>query len=237
MTMTEQSNITVFEPRTPLVAPTPADLISQAVAKGAGIDVLKELMELQERHDRNQARKAFDAAIAEAKANMPVIAKNRAGHNTRYADMAAVAATVDPVLGPLGLSYRFRTRQDDRIHVTCILSHKAGHYEENTLSGPADTTGSKNAIQAIGSTLTYLYRYSLFGALGLASAVADDDDGKAAGNGASIEALQQKIVEVGADIAKVCKTYEVEKLEDIPPAQISEVIRALDAWARKQAKK
>ena len=81
-----------------------------------------------------------------------------------------------------GLSYRFRTIQDGAIKVTCILSHKSGHSEENTLSGPADASGSKNAIQAIGSTLTYLQRYTLTQALGLAAS--DDDDGRSA------EALQ-----------------------------------------------
>ena len=86
---------------------------------------------------------------------------------------------VDPIITSHGLSYRFRTQQNDKINVTCILSHKAGHYEETTLSGPADATGSKNAIQAIGSTLTYLQRYSLVQALGLAAA--NDDDGKSSG--------------------------------------------------------
>ena len=37
----------------------------------------------------------------------------------------------------------------------------------------ADKTGSKNAVQAIGSTVTYLQRYTLIGALGITTA--DDD--------------------------------------------------------------
>src|SRR5690606_13579685 len=53
------------------------------------------------------------------------------------------------------------------------------HSEENSLAGPADNSGSKNAIQAIGSTLTYLQRYTLIQALGLAAA--DDDDGRSHG--------------------------------------------------------
>lgn len=42
-----------------------------------------------------------------------------------------------------------------RLAGTCILSHRDGYSDENTLSEPADNTGSKNAIQAVGSTLTY----------------------------------------------------------------------------------
>ena len=44
--------------------------------------------------------------------------------------------------------------------------------------GTPDNSGSKNSIQAIGSTTTYLQRYTLFSILGLAAG--EDDDGSAA---------------------------------------------------------
>lgn len=160
------------------VAMTPVDMLSLAVERGASIETLEKLMGLRERYEASQARKAFDEAVAAAKAEIPTIAKNRTGHNDkRYADFAAIASVVDPIISRFGLSYRFRTTQTDRINVTCILSHKDGHSEETTLSGPADATGNKNAIQAIGSTLTYLQRYTLVQALGLAASE-DDDGGK-----------------------------------------------------------
>jgi hypothetical protein len=175
-------------------------------------------MSLQERWEKNQARKEFDAAIAEAKKKIKPVLKNRAGHNTRYADFAAVAAAVDPALSEVGLSYRFRTSQDERIHVTCILSHRAGHSEENTIAGPADTSGSKNAIQAIGSTLTYLQRYSLMQAVGLAATI--DDDARTADTGEllaaeQVEEMRSEIIERGVDLAKFLRWVKVEKIEDI----------------------
>src|SRR6185312_8762594 len=103
----------------------------------------EKLMGLQERWEANQARKSFDEAMAAAKAEIPAIARNRSGHNSKkYADFAAIAAVVDPILSRHGLSYRFRSAQDERINVTCVLSHKAGHSEETTLAAPADTTGN-----------------------------------------------------------------------------------------------
>lgn len=160
------------------VAMTPVDMLSLAVERGASIETLEKLMGLRERYEASQARKAFDEAVADAKAGIQPVLKNREGHNgKRYADFAAIARTVDPIISEFGLSYRFRTTQTDRINVTCILSHKDGHSEETTLSGPPDASGSKNAIQAIGSTLTYLQRYTLVQALGLAASE-DDDGGK-----------------------------------------------------------
>lgn len=170
-------------------AMTPVDMLSLAVERGASIETLEKLMGLRERYEASQARKAFDEAVADAKAGIQPVLKNREGHNgKRYADFAAIAKAIDPIISQFGLSYRFRTTQTDRISVTCVLSHKDGHSEETTLSGPPDASGSKNAIQAIGSTLTYLQRYTLVQALGLAASE-DDDGGKA---GVTVETITEE---------------------------------------------
>lgn len=176
LTATIEGNAVTMHERSPI---TPMEMLNTALTRGADVAVLERLMGLQERYEANQARKAFDAAIADAKGEIGPIMRNATGHNEkRYADFAAIARTVDPILAKYGLTYRFRTDQSDKIHVTCILSHKDGHSETTTLAGPSDTSGNKNAIQAIGSTLTYLQRYSLIQMLGLATS--NDDDGRAA---------------------------------------------------------
>lgn len=222
-----------IEPELP-AATTPMAMIERAVASGASIDTISKLMELEERWQRNQARRDFDEAIAAAKAEIPAIAKNREGHNNkRYADFAAIAKVVDPIITKHGLSYRFRTAQTDaRISVTCILAHRAGHSEESTLAGPADTTGNKNAIQAIGSTLTYLQRYSLVQALGLAAS--EDDDGSKGGAGETItdaqaDQLQALIVETKSDISRFLKWAAVESLSDIPARKFADAVAMLQA--------
>jgi hypothetical protein len=209
------------------------DMLSRAVDSGAGLDMVEKLMGLQERWEKNQARKAFDEAISAAKANIGPIERTGTGHNSkRYATFAAIARTIDPILSQHGLSYRFRTSQGDRISVTCILSHKAGHYEETTLAGPPDASGSKNAIQAIGSTLTYLQRYSLIQMLGLAAA--DDDDGKAMDTGGPISADQVAELialadDVGADKARFCKHFKVESFAAIPASRYAAAVAALNS--------
>jgi hypothetical protein len=219
----------------PRNAITPLEMLDRALSSGADPDTLAKLMALQERWEAGQARKAFDEAIASAKADITPIVRNAKGHNSKaYADFSAIARAVDPIISRHGLSYRFRTAQTDRISVTCILSHKDGHFEETTLAGPADTSGNKNAIQAIGSTLTYLQRYSLVQALGLAAA--HDDDGKSAGDDGLITAEQanslgEKIDEVGADIERFCSRWKIDALMQMPAGKFKEAMASLDRFA------
>jgi hypothetical protein len=211
---------------------TPMAMLAKAVEGGADINVLEKLMGLSERWEANQARKAFDEAISAAKLEIPPIERNAKGHNEkRYADFSAIAKVVDPILGKHGLSYRFRTSQTDRISVTCVLSHKAGHSEETTLSGPADNTGSKNAIQAIGSTLTYLQRYSLVQMLGLAAERDDDGGGISAGHKITDEQRMQLVAladDVGADKVAFCKYMKIASLADLPAKDFNRAVAALN---------
>ena len=127
----------------------------------------------------------FNQAFTEAQANFPEVRKTKQGHNSSYAPLDAEVRLLRPVLMEHGLSFRHEvSEQEDRVHVRCILAHKAGHSESASISGPADTTGNKNNIQAIGSTVTYLRRYTFEAVLGLATT--EDDDGQSAGNMAKI---------------------------------------------------
>ena len=166
----------------PAASPTPMDLLRQAMDSGASLDVIERMMTFQERWEANQARKAFDAAMASAAKEMPIITKTasvnfgagRAAY--KHADLSDVVSAVAPILGRHGLYHRFDVQTEpNRITVTCVISHAAGHSIRNSMTAGADTSGSKNAIQAMGSTQTYLSRYTLMASLGLAAAV--DDDG------------------------------------------------------------
>lgn len=223
-----------IEPQ-PSRAVTPMDMLNRAVESGAGLEMVEKLMALQERWAANQSRVAFENALAEVGKEMPVIVRNATGHNSKkYADFAAIAKVVDPILGKHGLRYRFKTTQTDRISVTCIL-YGHGHSEETTLSGPADASGSKNAIQAIGSTLTYLQRYSLVQMLGLAAS--NDDDGNAGGSGEKITDEQAK--EIAAKCKEVadgfdesfCNYFGIETIADLPAKEYQ---RALVAIGKKK---
>ena len=148
---------------------------------------------------------------------------------------------MNPVLAEYGLSYRYRSEQEGAsIRVTCVLSHRDGHAEETTLSGGADNTGNKNSIQAIASTLTYLQRYTLKLALGLADS-GGDDDGRAAGGEEPISEEQVKMLQglasqSKADLEKFCAYFKVEALPDLRKSQFENARVALEAKAKKAKK-
>lgn len=220
--------------------PTPAEMLAAAINQGASIDTLERLIALQERWEKGNARKAFDAAISDAKAKIPAIVKNVKGHTNKYADLAAITTVVDPILSEHGLSYRFRTDQSDKITVTCILSHRDGHSEENSLSGAPDTGPGRNAIQAVGSTVKYLMRYTLTLSIGIAT-TENDDDGRLAGSGETITPeqvaeLKTKIAAVGANEANFLKHMKVESLDAMPMSKFGAANAALDAKKLKAAK-
>lgn len=238
MNQPAKQEIQIMEPSTNTL--TPMAMLDRALASGAGIETIERLMALQERWEKNENKKAYDEAITLAKSEFPQIVKDKAVRfdankppSFMHETLSGIAKLIDPVLGKHGLSYRFRTSSDaTSVTVTCIVSHRLGHSEENSLNGPHDKSGGKNSIQAVGSSVTYLQRYTLKGALGLAAA--DDDDGKAAGGGESlsaqqIEEMQALIVEVAADIQKFCKHMKVEKIEDIPAKRFKAAMDALNA--------
>lgn len=102
---------------------------------------------------------------------------------------------------------------------------------------PVDTSGSKNAIQAIGSTVTYLQRYTLLSGCGLAAA-STDDDGRGAAPPATITEeqaadLRAMAEEVDADIGQFCAWLRVERLSDLPASQFRKAIAGLEAKRRK----
>lgn len=227
---------------------TPMEMLDRAVSSGASVETLTQLMVLQERWEANQARKAFDEAMAAAKARMPAIVKTRkvdfttakGRTNYQYEDLASIMNQIGPVLSANGLSVRYRTQAEPNqpISVTCIISHRMGHSEENTLMAGRDDSGNKNSIQAIGSTVTYLQRYTLKAALGLAAS-ADDDGAKADDAGAITEAEREIILtmieETGSDIARFCDALQIESVAAMPAAKFRRAVNMLETKKRKNA--
>lgn len=177
----------------PLSPTTPMAMVQYALANGADMSKLEKLIDLAERWDATQARKAFTAAMAEFKQNPPEILKDKhVAFNTSkgiteydHATLGNVVGQIVKRLADVGISHSWKIDQSSRIKVTCILTHRDGHSEITEMSASADDSGGKNSIQAIASTKSYLERYTLLAATGLATNDDSDDDGRAGGEPAA----------------------------------------------------
>ena len=159
-------------------APSPANLLQLAIEKDVDVDKLEKLMAMQERWNEQQAKKEYYASLSKFQMECPPILKTKAGYDKRYyyTPLDQIIKVIKEPLFNNRLTYRWeQENKDKRIVVTCIITHVSGHSEKTTLEDVADTSGSKNAIQAMGSTVQYLRRYTLESVLGIATSSTDVD--------------------------------------------------------------
>ena len=153
--------------------------VIERVASDPNSDIskLEKMLDMQERVlDRNAAQ-AFTADMAAMQGEMPRVLKLAIGHNTTYAKLEDVNDAVRPILQKYGFAVTFSIEQPDVkfVKITAILSHKQGHKQESSLILPLDSSGSKNSVQSIGSTVTYGRRYTACALLNISTG--DDTNG------------------------------------------------------------
>lgn len=167
------------------VTDNPYMAMAQIAMQQGKVAEMRELMAMHKEWDAHQAFKAYVAAMAAFKTEpMEILKKKLVSFTTRdgdttsykHAELSDVTAAVVPALGKHGLSHRWDVKQEGGgITVTCILTHALGHSESVTLTAAPDASGKKNAIQQVASTVTYLERYTLLMATGMATTGMDDD--------------------------------------------------------------
>jgi len=188
----------------------PMQIISAAVSNGAQVSDMKELFEMHKEWERNEATKAYNAAMANAQANMPAILKTKINRqtNSRYADLGDIIKLIKPVYTDNGFSLSFNEGKadiDTEIRVIGICSHKAGHSETFFTDLPVDDAGIKGNVNKTGvhgkaSTISYGQRYLTKMIFNLALDEEDDDAQTSGGR-----AYKKMYNEEG--ITKACETY------------------------------
>jgi len=221
---------------------SPSAMMMAAIDKGMDLEKLEKFMELQARWEENQAKKAYYQAMAAFKANPPEIEKDKHVRYTTqkgvteydHASLGNVTQQISAALGEHGLSAAWKTTQNaQRITVTCRVSHALGYGEETSLEASHDDSGGKNAIQSLGSTITYLERYTLLALTGLATHD-QDDDGKEA---EEIKYISDKEKSTIVDMLsakekkedKFLEFMKCESLDKIPAADFKKAMEALRA--------
>lgn len=209
----------------------------------ANVETLRGLFELQRDFQKGQAEIEFNQAMARLQPKLPRITKHggvdytskKGGDNVKFtfARYEDIDAAVRPLLSVEGFSVSFdQKRIDKEMEYSIRLSHVGGHSEIRTMRLPDDNSGGKNAIQAIGSTITYARRYLLSMILNIVVIGADDDAGGVASiNEVQVAEIRELIAAYGKSAAdceaRMLESFKFESIETIPKEFFTRIVTAL----------
>lgn len=155
-----------------------------ALNPNADIAKMEKLMDMQERVMNREEEKAFYADLAAMQPELPRVIKSKDGHNSKYAPLEDINDAIRPAIQKYGFAVIFNIEQKEKtVDITTTLAHRRGHTQSLTIPLALDTSGSKNAVQAVGSTISYGKRYGICAILNISTG--DDNDG----NGPQAEEL------------------------------------------------
>lgn len=230
---------------------TDSTAIIQVIERAASnpavdIDKMERLLQMQERILERNAKIAFNSAFAEMQAELPVITekgeiKVNGQVRSKYARFEDINEICRPILHKHGFSVNFKVQTSAaETTVRAILRHKDGHEEAgDPITLKADTSGAKNDVQSIGSSVSYAKRYAMQAALNITSR-GEDDDGKAAGGmspkqKADFEAAIEALVDrpsgekLWKTIAKACESAKDKNAYDELKAKITTKMKTFEA--------
>jgi hypothetical protein len=235
------------------VLDTSTQILNAIVAAAANprVDVAKmtQLVQLQADMEARAAKIGYDNALAQLQAELPEIDRkgsivirrkdpktgDRTGpieQKTPFAKWEDIMDVLRPLLRKHNFSLSFRVGQapDGRIMVTAILA-RAGHREDTTMILQHDSTGSKNPVQAVGSTTSYGKRYTAGMLLNIVTRGEDDDASRVRGSMLidkdQVLAINKLIHESGADTARFLALFKAETVPQIPADRFDEAVEQL----------
>ena len=206
-----------------------------AFSQDADVEKLEKMLQMQERYEAKEARKSFFRSLSNFQMNMPQVVKTKQGHNYQYAPLCDITAIANPVLNASGLAYRFEQSQDaENLTVSCVVSNFEGHEERTTMQAPLDKSGSKNIVQAAGSTFQYLMRYTFIGALGITTADTDSDARVLSQQGDFITGeqaseIKKLLEETDSNTKLFLSFYGASSIEEIPQTKYAHAKTAIMA--------
>jgi len=217
----------------------PADMM-EAISRAAmdpAVDVAKmqALLEMAERMQENAAKVEYQAALARIQAKLPRITKDGAiivqnQVRSRYAKLETIDKAIKPFLADEGFAFSFDTQViDNKLVVEGKLTHAAGHSEVKRVPLALDTSGSKNATQATGSTISYGQRYLIKMFLNIVEE-GEDKDGEEPLEPISQDqmiVINDMIRESGANVAKLLEWVDAKTIADIPASKYGQVVAEL----------
>lgn len=218
--------------------------VIERVALDPNVDVskLERLLEMQERIMGKQAEIEFNLAMTRLQPKLkPIKHTAKIKHNDKLISTYTKYEDIDKEIRPLyseegfSISFNSKVKEGGKTTYYATLSHKDGHSKTAEMELPSDTSGAKNAIQAIGSTVSYAKRYLVSMLLNITTE-GEDDDAQSVNTVVTIEQAAEidvKIKDVGADKDKFLTFMGVKDVRDIRAGDYQKAMNALKAKGKK----
>jgi hypothetical protein len=194
-------------------------VISRAAADpSVDISKMERLVALKMQLDHDERERLFSGALGRVQALIPPIGKHGRTDKATYAKLEDIDRAIRPLYAAEGFSLTFNTDfQEGRVLMTAKLRHRDGHFEEKFLTLPVDTGAGRNAIQAVGSTVSYGRRHLTKMLFNIVE-TDEDDDGRGVPLKVSIEQakyLEELLEDLGGDRQKFLDWLKVGNFTDI----------------------
>jgi hypothetical protein len=158
----------------------PAQLISQAIAAGASVDVIERFLTMRRELKAEAAKEAFERAMSGFQSECPIIVKTVPGYgnNYRFAPLDHIVAQTKELIQKYEFDYTFTSEVSEGwVKAFCKVTHSAGHFEISEFKTPIDGN-QKNLMstpQRYGAAMTFTKRYAFCNAFGILTADQDTD--------------------------------------------------------------
>ncbi len=219
--------------------------VIKSAARDQSVDIakFKQLMEMRERIELQQAERAFNVAMKAAQGEMRMVGTNKKNDQTksRYATYDKLDAHLRPIYTKHGFSLSFDeadSPKPDHIRILCYVAHEAGFTRTYRKDMPADGKGAKGGdvmtkTHAAGAAASYGMRYLLKGIFNV-SIGEEDRDGNAPAEVATITPeqigqLRELVESVDGDTIAFCQHFKIETVGDLPAKRFDEAMKAVKA--------
>lgn len=219
--------------------------VIEKAALNPDVDVSKmqALLDMQERILQRNAKHAFINALSRVQKEMPRVKKNGKisftdkrdnERNTPFAKLEDIDTAIRKIYQAEGFSVDFNVEYvgEGMPTLTMELQHNEGHSKKYSIRLPLDSSGSKNNLQAMGSTVSYARRYLTCMAFNIITE-GEDNDGEAAKlvtieQAAEIDNLINSLPESEKAKAAFLKYMGVETVIEISAKDYKKAIIAIE---------
>lgn len=231
----------------------PLVLLQSMVDRGADPDALKKMMDLAERWEANQAKKAYQAAMNAAQGEMTGVLKDKANNHTKsaYAALESVQEMARPIYTKHGFSLSWGQEAPPKegwLRFVATVRHVGGHCERFQGDYPQDGFGAKgganmNAVQGVVSSGSYMQRDMLRLIFNITIAGADVD-----GNILGLRIVPDQVREINelleecrelgkpVDFKRFLAWLGIDGLQELRQSYFAKAIHELNRKRREPAK-